>query len=84
MNDIENVASRSAEAAESTIQAYQVKLIDIAKENMQFAVDFAQALGLVRSPTEFMSLTSDFTKKRLELFQKHTAELMVLSTKASV
>ena len=31
---------------------------------MKFAFDFGQALTAVRSPMEFMSVTSDFTKKR--------------------
>jgi hypothetical protein len=83
MNEIEGAAKQSAEAAKSNIQTYQVKLIEIAKENMQFALDFGQALGAVRSPTEFMIVTSDFTRKRLDLFQRHTSELIALSTKYS-
>lgn len=78
MNEIEGAAKQSAEAAKSNIQTYQVKLIEIAKENMQFALDFGQTLGAVRSPTEFM-----MARKRLELFQRHTSELMALSTKYS-
>jgi hypothetical protein len=83
MNEIEGAAKQSAEAAKSNIQTYQVKLIAIAKENMQFALDFGQTLSAVRSPTEFMMATSDFTRKRLELFLRHTSELMALSTKYS-
>ena len=84
MNDVENAAKQSAETAKSAIQTYQAKLMEIAKENMQFAFDFGQALSTVKSPTDFMNVTSEFTKKRFELFQRHTSELMALSSKSPV
>ncbi|MBV8747460.1 MAG: phasin family protein [Xanthobacteraceae bacterium] len=94
MNDVENVASEmegatktaaaearhAANEVKSAFEAYQEKLMEIAKENMAFAMEFGQAITAVRSPTDFLNVTNDFTRRRFELFQQHTSELMAVAT----
>jgi hypothetical protein len=54
---------------------YQIKLFEIAQANMQLAFEYAQALTAVRSSGEFVSVTSEYAKKRMDMFNKHTKEL---------
>jgi hypothetical protein len=46
---------------------------------MQFAFEFAQRLAAIRWPTEFLSVTAEFTSKRSAVFQQHSKELAELS-----
>ena len=54
---------------------YQIKLLEIAQANMQLAFEYAQALTAVQSLVEFVSVTSEYAKKRMDMFNKHTKEL---------
>jgi hypothetical protein len=63
------------------VRAYQVKLLEMAQANMQFAFEFAQRLTTIRSPIEFPSVIAEFTSKRIAMFQKHSTEMAELSTK---
>ena len=64
----------------SIYEAYQTKLVEIAKENMASAMEFGQAITAIRSPADWMKVTNDFTKRRLDMFQQHTNELMAITT----
>jgi hypothetical protein len=66
-------------SATGNIQAYQAKLLEVAQANMQFAFEFAQRLATIRSPFEFLSVTAEFTSKRIAMFQKHSKEMAELS-----
>jgi hypothetical protein len=57
----------------------QVKLLEMAQANMQFAFEFAQRLATIRSPVEFLSVTAEFTSKRSALFRKHSKEMAEFS-----
>jgi hypothetical protein len=46
---------------------------------MQFTFDFGQALTAVRSPSDLVTVTAEYSKKRWDMFQRHTTELMALS-----
>jgi hypothetical protein len=87
MNDVENAANemegaakKAASEVKSAFEAYQEKLMEIAKENMAFAAEFGQAITGIRSSTDFMNVTNEFTQRRLDMFQRHTSELMAIST----
>ena len=77
-NNIDH-AKNASEAAKSMTEAYQAKLLEITNENIGFAMEFGEALASVRLPADFMKLTTEYAKKRMELFQKHTEELLALS-----
>ena len=57
------------------VRPTQIKLFEIAQANMQLAFEYAQALTAVRSSGEFVSVTSEYAKKRMDMFNKHTKEL---------
>ena len=89
MNDVENVASEmegatktaaaearhAANEVKSAFEAYQEKLMEIAKENMAFAMEFGQAITAVRSPTDFLNVTNDFTRGDSSCFNSTPASL---------
>jgi hypothetical protein len=82
MNDVENVANEkgAASGVRSAFEAYQEKLTEIANEDVAFAMEFGQAVTAVRSSTDFMNITNEFTRRRLHMFQQHTGELMAIAT----
>ena len=94
MNDVENVANEmegvtqkaagearhAANEVRSAFEAYQEKLMEIARENMAFAMEFGHAITAVRSPTDFLNVTNEFTRRGFELFQQHTSELIAIAT----
>jgi hypothetical protein len=71
-------AQDAASGALSMVGAYQRKLLEIAQENTQFAFEYGQALASVRSPQDFMDVTSKYTRERMEMFQRHTEQLTSL------
>ena len=79
-NEMEGAAKRTASEVKSAFEAYQEKLMEIASENMAFAAEFGQAITAVRSPTDFMNVTNEFTRRRFDMFQQHTSELMAIGT----
>ena len=66
-------------SATANVRAYQAKLLEIAQANLQFAFEFAQRLAAVRSPFELLSVTAEFTSRRIAMFQKYSRELAELS-----
>jgi hypothetical protein len=66
-------------SAPANVRAYQAKLLEVAQANLQFAFEFAQRLAAVKSPFEFLSVTAEFTSKRIAMFQKYSKELAQLS-----
>ena len=48
--------------------SYQIKLFEIAQANMQLAFEYAQALTAVRSSGELFGVTSEYAKKRMDMF----------------
>jgi hypothetical protein len=67
-------------SATANARAYQAKLLEMAQANMQFAFEFAQRLATIRSPVEFLSVTAEFTGKRIAMFRKYSKEMVELST----
>jgi hypothetical protein len=65
--------------ATANVQAYQAKLLEMAQANLRFAFEFAQRLATVRSPFELLSVTAEFTSRRIAMFQKYSKELAKLS-----
>ena len=66
-------------SATANVRAFQVKLLEMAQANVQFALEFAQRLATIRSPGEFLSVTAEFTSKRSAMFLKHSKEMAELS-----
>src|SRR6202021_4031328 len=68
-------------SAPANVWAFQAKLLEMAQANMQFAFEFVQRLATMRSPFEFLSVSAEFTSKRIDIFRKHATEKAELSTK---
>ena len=62
------------------VTAAQSKAIDIAKANTEFTGEYAKAMFEVKTPAELLSVTSDYSKKGIELFQQHAKELIALAS----
>ena len=56
--------------ATANVRAYQTKLLEMPKAEMQFAFDFAQRLAAIRSPLDFPSVMAELTSKRIAMFRK--------------
>lgn len=61
--------------ATANMQAHQAKLLEIAGTNAQFALEFSLRLATIRSPTEFFSVITEFTSRRVDMFAQHSKEL---------
>jgi len=72
MSEVENATN----SVTSMIEDYQKKWTNIAKDNMQLATEFGQALSAAHSPKEWFDVTSEYSKKRFDAYQRHVKELM--------
>jgi hypothetical protein len=61
--------------ATANMQACQVKLLEIAQANVQFAFEFGLRLSAIRSPIDFFAVISEFTSRRVDMFGQHSKEL---------
>ena len=53
----------------ANVRAYQVKMLELNKANMQFAFEFGAKLAAVRSPVDIFNVMVEFTSKRIAMFQ---------------
>jgi hypothetical protein len=61
--------------ATANMQAYQAKLLEITKANVQFVFEFSLRLATIRSPTEFFAVIAEFTSRRIDMFGQHSKEV---------
>jgi hypothetical protein len=66
--------------AHTNVLAYQAKLLELAQANMQFALEFLLRLAAIKSPFELPGVMADLTSKRIAMFQKHSAEMMLCNS----
>jgi hypothetical protein len=81
MRDNDSKKGFDFSSATANVRAYQAKLLEMAQANMQFAFEFTQRLATVRSPVDILRVIEEFTSKRIAMFQKHSKEMVELSTK---
>jgi phasin len=62
---------------------YSAKLMEFMKANTSTALDFAQQLLSVKSPSEAMELWTSHARKQFEGFTAHTKELTELTQKVA-
>jgi hypothetical protein len=58
---------------------YNTKVIEFANANTEAAFAFAQKLSGVKSPTEFIELSTDHSSKQFETLTEQTKELAALA-----
>jgi hypothetical protein len=72
---IKNEPLIPAKAAEE----YRVRAFELMTANVNATLEYAQQLASVRSPTEFIELSTSHARKNMELIMKHAAALGELS-----
>ena len=93
----ENYEKVSAAAAEATdliknsfsmavkgAQDYNNKVIEFAQTNTKAALDFVQKLSGVKSPSDFIRLSTDHSREQFETLTEQTKELTALAQKVTL
>ena len=62
-------------------QDYNIKAIEFAQTNIAAAVDFTQKLSGVKSPSDFIEMSSDHSRRQFETLTEQTKELTELAQK---
>jgi phasin len=70
-------------AAANGVTEYNLRLIEIARANTNAAFDHAHALLGVKSPSEFVEISTAQVRKQFEAMAEQTKELAALAQKAT-
>jgi len=65
-------------------QDYNTKFIGFAQTNTEAAFDFVQKLSGVKSPSDFIELSTEHSRKQLETLTEQTKELAALAQKVTL
>jgi phasin len=65
-------------------QDYNNKVLDFAQTNTEAAFGFAQKLTDVKSPSDFMELSTEHSRKQFETLTEQTKELAALAQKVTL
>ena len=65
-------------------QVYNNKLLEFAQTNSKVAFDFAQKLIAVKSPSEFIELSTEHARKQFEVLTEQTKELTALAQQVTL
>ena len=65
-------------------QDYNTKVIEFAQANTQAALDFVQKLSGVKSPSDFIELSIDHSRKQFETLTEQTKELAEVAQKVTI
>ena len=65
-------------------QEYNAKLFEFAQNNTKAAIEFVQKLSGVKSPSDFIELSTDHSRKQFETLTEQTKELAALAQKVTL
>ena len=65
-------------------QDYNNKILEFARTNTEAAFGFAQKLSAVKSPSDFMELSTEHSRKQFETLTEQTKELSALAQKVTL
>ena len=65
-------------------QDYYTKFIEFAQTNTEAALDFVQKLSGVKSPSDFIELSTDHSRQQFETLTEQTKELAALAQKVTL
>ena len=74
----------SCSTAVKGAQAYNNKLLEFAQANTNVAFEFAQKLLGVKSPTEFIELSTERARRQFETLTEQTKELTALAQRVTL
>jgi phasin len=78
-----NLIHTSCETAAKGAMEYNAKVLEIACANTNAAFDYARDLSGVRSPSQFLELTTEHARKRFDVFSTQAKELAALGQKVA-
>ena len=65
-------------------QDYNAKFFEFAQNNTKAAIEFVQKLSGVKSPSDFIELSTDHSRKQFETLTEQTKELATLAQKVTL
>ena len=65
-------------------QDYNNKVLEFARTNTEAAFGFAQKLSTVKSPSDFIELSTEHSRKQFETLTEQTKELAALAQKVTL
>ena len=65
-------------------QDYNAKFFEFAQNNTKAAIEFVQKLSGVKSPSDFIELSTDHSRKQFETLTEQTKELAALAQKVTL
>jgi|SRR5690242_8390245 phasin len=71
-------------AAVKGVQDYNNKLIEFTQANTKAAFDFAQRISGVKSPSEFVELSTELAQQQLTTMTEQTRQLAALAQQATL
>jgi phasin len=66
------------------VQDYNTKFIEFAQANIETSLDFVQKLSGVKSPSDFIELSTNHSRKQFETLTEQTKELAALAQKVTL
>jgi len=82
--DAAEMMTNCASTALKGIQEYNSKLAEFTQANTKSAVEFVQSLAGVKSPSEFVQVSTEHAKHQLETMTEQARELAALSQKVTL
>ena len=79
-----DIAQNCYLAAVKGVQDYNNKLIEFTQANTKAAFDFAQRISAVKSPSEFVELSTELAQQRLTTMTEQTRELAALAQQVTL
>ena len=74
-----NLVQDTYSTAVRKAQEYNAKVIEFAQTNTQTNLEFVQKLSNVKSPTEFLELSTNHSRKQFETLAEQARELLSLA-----
>jgi phasin len=78
------VIKTSYSVALKGVHEYNTKLIDFAKANADTAFEFFNKLSRVKSPSEFVELSTEHSRKQFETLNEQIKQLVSIAQKATL
>jgi phasin len=79
-----DLIKNSVATAVKGAQDYNNKVIEFTQTNTKAALDFVQKLSGVKSPSDFIELSTDHSRKQFETLTEQTKELAALAQKVTL
>jgi phasin len=79
-----NVMQNCYSTAVKGVQDYNNKFIEFAHANSKAAFDFSQKLSGIKSPSEYVELSTEHARMQLETLTEQTKQLVALAQKVTL